>query len=105
MFEKCVKTMKEVKTLLKNSNSLIEELDLNSRLSGNLLRDLLDFGQIENGKFHLNKELCSLSKIVENTKCVLKRKLQNKEINIKMDIKNADKDCFSQVFVDADRLG
>lgn len=78
---------------------------MNSRLSGNLLRDLLDFGQVEQGKFQFNKSICNLQQIVENTVTVLKRKLQNKEINLSIDIKNADRDCFSKVFVDADRLG
>jgi K+-sensing histidine kinase KdpD len=62
----------------------MEELDLNSHLASNFLSDLLDFAQIENDKFRLNIDFASLDKLLHKAPVVLKRKIQNKDIEIRI---------------------
>lgn len=76
--------MAENKTYLDRSRRQMEELDLNSHLTSNFLRDLLDFAQMENDKFKLNIDFANLKNLLSKAAVVLKRKLQNKDIDLQL---------------------
>lgn len=104
LFSKCFKTLTKTKELVSNSKAQIRDCCLNTKMTTVLLKDLLDLGQMENGKFYLNRRLCSVPDIFEATKVALKQRLENKNIQLVVEDYSASSEFLCRVFLDSDRM-
>jgi signal transduction histidine kinase len=73
-------------------------------MAGNLLRDLLDFGQMEENKFSLNREISDVMAIVNKAGDVLHKQLEMKDLKIETSICEEDRPILKRAFVDEHRL-
>jgi len=80
----------DLKTLLFSANNLLS-----------LLNDILDFTIIESGKVKIKKQKFALDQLLENTLRITKKQLQNKPINIDLQLDSA---IPLQLIGDKDRL-
>ena len=82
----------------------MEQLELNSEMSSNLLKDLLDFGQLGENKFKLNPDIHNITEIVEKTTIVLRKQIQSKKIDMQIE-QLSSTDSLAHVLIDSSRIG
>lgn len=81
----------------------VQDLQMSSNMTEILLKDLVDFAQIQSGTFHLNEDYFDLMELVRNSLKTLKWNADKREVSLEGPVLKLDGDAvfFKQLFGDS----